>query len=333
MGMMQAWRSHQAGGPSELRLEEVRIPEPDPNEVLIKVRAVGVNFPDGLLIRDLYQIKPPRPLVPGSEFCGVVEDTGANVTRLKRGETVAGASGWGAMSQYITLHEQRLFRVPDGIPTREAAAFLFTYATAYHALRDVGRLRSAETLFVLGAAGGVGSAAVAVGKALGATVIAGVSTQPKLEFALRAGSTSGLIYPASLEAGVGQREFARQLKLLAPGGLDVVLDPVGGAYSEPAMRSLSCGGRHLVVGFTAGIPVVPLNIALLRSCHISGVDWRTFIEKEPARNERNLEALFDMWQSRQIEPTVAEVYPFHAAPEAIARLEGREAMGKIVVTL
>lgn len=331
---MKAWVSHEAGDPSTLVLEETRIPEPRGDEVLVRVQAVGVNFPDGLFIRDLYQIKPPRPFVPGSEFCGVVEKTGANATHLKRGDVVVGASGWGAMSEYVALPEDRLFRIPDDLPREEAAAFLFTYATAYHALHDSGRLSAGETLVVLGAAGGVGSAAVGVGKALGATVIAGASTQAKIDFAVGCGATDGLVYDADLPTGDGQRELTRQLKALAPAaGVDVVLDPVGGPYTEPALRSLARGGRHLVVGFAAGIPRVPLNIALLRSCHIIGVDWRTFIQEERAANEKNMEVLFALWRSRQIQPQVTELFPFEAAPTAIARLDERQAMGKIVVSL
>ena len=328
---MRAWVSHEAGGPATLVLEEMRVPEPRANEVLVRVAAVGVNFPDSLLIRDRYQIKPPRPFVPGSEFCGVVENAG--VSRLHRGDVVIGGCGWGAMADYIVVPADRLVRIPDSLPRTEAAAFLFTYATAYHALHDAGRLAAGETLVVLGAAGGVGSAAIELGAARGATVIAGASTQSKIDFAMKRGATAGVVYDGDLQAGDAQKALAHRLKELVPHGCDVVLDPVGGAYTEPALRSLARGGRHLVIGFTAGIPRVPLNLALLKSCHIIGVDWRTFILEEPAANARNIDRLLEMWQSRSITPAVTDLFPFEAAPEAIARLESRKATGKIVVNL
>lgn len=330
---MKAWVSHSAGGPETLVLEERPVPTPREGEVLVRVQAVGVNFPDGLLIRDLYQVKPPRPLVPGSEFCGIVEGITAGVTRLQPGDVVIGRCGWGAMSEYVVLPQDRCVRIPDSLPRAEAAAFLFTYATAYHALHDAGRLQAGETLVVLGAAGGVGSAAIEVGRALGARVLAAASTQAKLAFAMSRGAAGGLVYDADLQAGDRQKVLATQLKELAPGGADVILDPVGGAYTEPAMRSLARGGRHLVVGFTAGIPRVPLNLALLKSSHIIGVDWRMFVQEEPEANARNVEALLAMWQDRLIEPQVTERFPLSAAPAAIARLESRDAVGKIVIEM
>ena len=332
MTTTRAWVSHQAGGPATLALEEVQVPRPRGNEVLVRVQAIGINFPDGLLIRDLYQVRPTRPLVPGSEFCGVVEDIGAEATYLQRGDVVVGATGWGAMSEYFAAAEDRLFRIPNTFPPEEAAAFVFTHATAYHALHDAGRIQAGETLLVLGAAGGIGSAAVGLGRAFGAKVIAGASTQQKVDFAMAAGATVGLTYDSDLQTGDGQRAFAATLNELAPGGLDLVLDPVGGPYTEPAMRRLCRGGRHLVVGFAAGIPRVPLNIALLRSCQIIGVDWRTFVERERPANEENLKSLFAMWQREQIHPTVTELFPFEEAPAAIARVEERRAIGKIVVS-
>ena len=333
MHVTRAWVSHTPGGPATLALKEMRVPEPGVDDVLVRVQAVGVNFLDSLLIRDLYQVKPPRPLVPGGEFCGVVEDAGPAVTQLQRGDVVIGICGWGALSEYIAVAEDRLVRIPEILPRAEAAAFLFTYATAFHALRDAGRLRSGETLMVLGAAGGVGSAAIDVGAAFGATVIAGASTQAKLDFAMKRGATAGFVYDVDLQAGDGQKALAAELKELVPQGVDVVLDPVGGPYTEPTLRSLAGGGRHLVIGFTAGIPRVPLNLTLLKRCHIIGVDWRTFIQEKPDASERNMETLLAMWQGRVIRPEVTELFPFEAASAAIARLESRQAVGKIVVSI
>lgn len=333
MNSMRVWVSHNAGGPETLVLEDRPIPVPADGELLVRIEAVGINFPDGLLLRDLYQVKPPRPLVPGSEFCGTVERTGVGVTQFQRGDVVIGRCGWGALSEYMALPQDRCVQVPDNLPRAEAAGLLFAYATAYHALHDAAHLQPGETLLVLGAAGGVGSAAVEIGCALGAHVVAAASSEQKLAFARSLGASGGLVYDAELQAGEGQKALAARLKALAPSGIDVVIDPVGGAYTEPALRSLALGGRHLVVGFAAGIPRVPLNLTLLKSSHIIGVDWRTFVLREPGANTRNVEALLALWQGGQIAPPVTERFPFSAAPAAIARLESREAMGKIVVFL
>lgn len=330
---MKAWISQHAGGPETLALEERPVPVPQPGELLVRVQAVGINFPDSLLIRDLYQVKPPRPLVPGSEFCGVVEALGPGVTQFRRGDVVIGRCGWGAMSEYVAMAQDRCVRIPATLPRAAAASFLFTYATAYHALHDAAGLQAGETLLVLGAAGGVGSAAIDVGRALGARVLAAASSPAKLEFALSRGASGGLVYDADLQPGEGQKLLAAKLKALAPEGVQVVLDPVGGPYTEPALRSLARGGCHLVVGFTAGIPRVPLNIALLKRSRIVGVDWRMFVQEQPAANARNVEALLGLWQGQAIAPQVSEIFPFAAAPAAIARLESRAALGKIVVAL
>jgi|SRR5450830_1364549 len=330
---MKVWVSREPGGPESLVLEDWPIPTIGDGELLIRVRAVGVNFPDSLLIRDMYQVKPPRPLVPGSEFCGVVEQVGADSRQFARGDVVIGRCGWGAMSEYLALSQDRCVKIPDRLPTAEAAAFQFAYATAYHALHDAGRLRSGETLLVLGAAGGVGAAAVEVGRAMGARVIAAVSSSAKLEFAKTRGADDGVIYDAGLHAGEGQKEFASDLKRILPNGADVVFDPVGGVYSEPVLRNLGRGGRLLVVGFTAGIPRVPLNLTLLKRAHIVGVDWRMFIQEEPAANASNLQTLLKMWHDGLLSPQVTERFALSMAPDAIARLESRAALGKIVVTL
>lgn len=330
---MKAWMSHAAGGPEMLVLEERPEPEAGEGELLVRVQAVGVNFPDGLLIRDRYQVKPPRPFAPGGEFCGVVERVGAGVSGFRAGDVVLGRCGWGAMAERIALSQERCVRIPAGFPPDEAAAFLFAYATAYHALHDAARIQPGETLLVLGAAGGVGSAAVDLGRAAGARVLAGASSEAKLAFARSCGAADGLVYDADLPPGEAQQALARRLKALAPGGVDVVFDPVGGAYAEPALRSLGRGGRHLVVGFTAGIPRMPLNLALLKRCRIIGVDWRAFVNEEPEANARNVDALLSLWAQRRVRPQVTEVFDMASAPEAIRRMESRSVMGKLVVSL
>lgn len=330
---MKAWLSHVAGGPETLVLEEVPVPEAAEGELLVRVQAVGINYPDGLLIRDLYQVKPARPFAPGGEFCGVVESVGTGVSRFQVGDVVLGRCGWGAMAERIALSQDRCVRIPSGFPPAEAAAFLFTYATTYHALHDAARLQPGETLLVLGAAGGVGSAAIDLGRAAGARVLACASSEAKLAFAKSCGAVDGLVYDADLQPGDAQKALARQLKTLAPEGVDVVFDPVGGAYAEPALRSLASGGRHLVVGFTAGIPRMPLNLTLLKRCHIIGVDWRAFVNEEPEANARNVDALLALWAQGRIQPQVTDVFDMASAPEAIRRIESRSVMGKLVVRL
>lgn len=329
---MKAWMSHAPGGPETLVLQELPDPVPGNGEVVVKIDAVGINYPDGLLIRDLYQVKPERPFIPGSEFCGVVENTGPEVLNLRVGDLVIGRCGWGAMADRIAVAEQRCVRVPPETPRAQAAAFMFAYATAYHALSDAGQLRAGQTVLVLGAAGGVGSAAVEVARALGARVVAAVSSESKLAFALAHGAAAGLVYDTRIEGRDAQQALARRIKEVVGGdGCDVVFDPVGGGYTEPALRSLRRGGRHLVVGFTAGIPSVPLNLALLMSRHIIGVDWRSFVHEDPQLNDRNVQSLLAMWREGLLQPEVTETYRLADAPAAIARLDARSAIGKIVV--
>lgn len=328
---MKTWISPHAGGPETLSLAERPEPQAREGELLIRIHAVGINFPDSLLLRDLYQVKPPRPLTPGSEFCGTVLRVADGVDGFAEGDLVIGRCGWGAMAEVFAVTADRCVRVRPTLPRIEAAAFMFAYATAYHALHDRGQLQPDQTLLVLGAAGGVGTAAVEVGRAMGARVIACASTEAKLAHAIAHGAEAGLVYESRLETGEDQKQLAARLKALAPAGVDVVFDPVGGAYTEPALRSLALGGRHLVVGFTAGIPRVPLNLVLLKSSQIVGVDWRTFSSQLAAANAANIDALLAMWDQGRIAPRVTEVFPFTAAPEAIARLASRDAIGKIVV--
>lgn len=330
---MRAWLSRDPGGPQTLQLAEIDDPRPGPGEVLVSIDAVGVNFPDGLLIRDLYQVKPPRPLIPGSEYCGVVKAIGEGVTRVSPDDVVIGSCGWGAMADLLVVAEDRCTRIPASLPRATAATFMFAYATAYHALVDLADLQPNQTVVVLGAAGGVGAAAVDLASAIGATVIACASSEEKVGFARDRGAQVGYVYDAHLQPGDKQKALSSALKELAPSGADVVLDPVGGAYAEPALRALGRGGKHLVVGFTAGVPRIPLNLPLLKGCQIIGVDWRTFVRSETGANARNVESLMAMWRSGQITPAAPEIFEFAHAPAAIARLESRAAVGKIAVTV
>jgi NADPH2:quinone reductase len=329
---MKSWLSRTPGGPETLVLEGTDVPRPGTGELLVRVLAVGINYPDALLIRDQYQVKVPRPFAPGAEFTGEVEAVGAGVHDFSSGDRVIARCGWGGLTERAVVSSGNCVRLPAEMSPVAAAGFLFIYATAYHALRDVAEIRAGETMLVLGAAGGVGSAAVDLGRALGARVVVAASSKDKVDYALSRGATSGLAYPPDMSAPGAQRELAQALKgLVGAEGADVVFDPVGGAYSEPALRALGPGGRHLVVGFAAGIPRLPLNLVLLKRCKILGVDWRAFLTEDPAANDRNVQSLLALWREGRIHPDKPQTFSFDRAPDAIERVERRLAVGKIVV--
>lgn len=331
---MKALLSKQPGGPETLVLEEVPDPRPGPGEVLLAVKACGVNYPDALIVQDLYQLKPERPFAPGAEVSGVVEAVGSGVDRLKAGDRVIGSAGWGGMAEKLALKAERCISIPDSMPFDEAAAFILTYGTAHHALKDRAKLQTGETLLVLGAAGGVGLAAVEIGKAAGARVIAAASSQEKVDFAKQHGADEGVVYPAGPFDKTGQRSLADLFKkACGENGADVIYDPVGGDYSEAALRAIAWEGRFLVIGFTAGIPRPPLNLALLKSCQIVGVYWGAFTQHNPKANAANNRELIDLYVKGAIKPEISERFPLAKAGEAIARLAARKAMGKIVVTM
>lgn len=331
---MKALLSRIPGGAESLSVEEIEESAPGPNEVLVRVRACGVNYSDTLLIRDLYQVKPPRPFSPGAEVCGDIERIGEGVAGLVPGDRVIGRCGWGGMAEKLVLTADRCVRIPPDAPVAKAAAFLFSYATAYHALTDRAGLQRGETLLVLGAAGGVGSAAIQIGCALGARVLAAASSEEKLDFARGIGAQGGYVYPAAVDAGEGAKALAAGFKeLTGKAGADVIFDPVGGVYTEAALRSIARDGRHLVVGFTAGIPKLPLNLTLLKSCQVIGVDWRTFIIHHAARNEANTADLLRMWREGTLSPPDPHIYRLEHAAQAIARLAARDVAGKLVVSI
>ncbi|MCF2522469.1 NADPH:quinone oxidoreductase family protein [Bradyrhizobium sp. G127] len=328
---MQALLSRCPGGPETLLLEDVPDPQMGSGQILISIAACGVNFPDLLLIQDLYQAKPPRPFAPGAEVAGVVTDVGRDVQGFKVGDRVIGRCGWGGMAEKIALEPERCTHIPKSMPFEHAAAFLFTHATSYYALVTRAQLRPGETVLVLGAAGGVGIAAVQIAKALGARVIAAVSSEDKLAFARAHGADDGLIYSSAMDTS-DARDFSRSLKtIVGSNGANVVFDPVGGPISEPALRVTVEGGRYLVLGFTAGIPRVPLNLPLLKSCDILGVNWRTLVLSHPEINEANQQELFRLYNRGLIAPIVTETFPLELAADAISKLQNRGAMGKMVI--
>lgn len=331
---MRAVLSKVAGGPETLVLEEIAEPVAGPGQVLVRVAAVGANFPDSLIISDRYQFRPGRPFSPGGELAGTVEAVGEGVVDFAAGDRVVAITIWGAMCEKVAVDAWRCARIPDDMPFDEAAAFLITYGTSYHALVDRARLAAGETLLVLGAAGGVGLAGVEIGKALGARVVAAASSREKVDVALRVGADVGVVYDPRLAEGDGQKALAAEFKkACGSDGAAVVLDPVGGAYSEPALRSIAWLGRFLVVGFPAGIARIPLNLPLLKGCDVLGIFWGSALERDPARHREALAELFDLYGLGRIKPLISARFPLDRAAEAIVELSARRANGKIVVTV
>ena len=331
---MKALLSKSVGGPETLVLEDVPSPKARPGWAVVSVKAVGVNYPDVLIIEDKYQFKPNRPFAPGGEISGVVKEVGEGVTNVKVGDRVLGNTGWGGMAEELALEASRLIKLPESMPFDEAAAFIMTYGTSYYGLKDRGFLKPGQTLLVLGAAGGVGLAAVELGKAMGARVIAAASSQEKVDLAIGRGAESGVVYPLGPFDRDGQKALSEQFKAACgPEGANVIYDGVGGDYAEASLRCMAWEGRFLVIGFPAGIPRIPLNLALLKSCDIVGVFWGTAVARDPAAHQQNVKELLEMYAAGKIKPHVSEHFPLERAGEAIAHLASRKAMGKVVVTV
>jgi NADPH2:quinone reductase len=322
---MRAVRCHELSGPSSLRVDEIAGPVAGAGEVLIEVRAAGVNFPDVLVTRGKYQFKSEPPFVPGGEVAGVVAEVGAGVRSLAVGDRVAATMLQGAFAERVVVPELAAVKLPDAVSFPIGAATLLTYATTLHALEDRAHLAAGETLLVLGAAGGVGVAAIELGKRLGARVIAAASTDEKVAFCLRHGADLGICY--------GREDLKERTKQLTGGaGVDVVYDPVGGPLAEQALRGIAWQGRYLVVGFASGeIPKIPLNLTLLKGCDIVGVFWGSFAMREPAKNRAHAARILDWVAAGQLTPHIDREYPFAEAGEALARLERREVLGKVVL--
>ncbi len=331
--MMKAMMSHEPGGAETLKMTELETPAPGPGQLRIAVKASGVNFPDTLIIRDLYQFKPPRPFAPGGEIAGIVEAVGDNVSDFKEGDRVLSGGVNGGFATHFIAEAIRTHKIPDAMPFDEAAAFMLTYGTSHYALKDRAKIQAGESLFILGAAGGVGAAAIELGKAFGAKVIAGVSSDDKADFCKSIGADETLLYPRSLDRDA-QKALCNDVKKLCGGeGADVVYDAVGGDYAEPALRALAWEGRYLVVGFPAGIPKIPLNLTLLKGCQIVGVFWGAFTMRNPARNAEHVAELFQLYDEGKIRPRVTATFPLEKAAEALALLEQRKATGKVVLSV
>jgi NADPH2:quinone reductase len=317
----------QYGPPDTLTLEDQPSPAPGPGEVVVRVHAASLNFPDLLIIQNKYQLKPPLPFAPGSELAGVVERVGEGVSGVAPGDRVMAVTGYGAFAEQVTVDAARLVPVPEGMDDATAAAFLLTYGTCDHALRDRARLAAGETLLVLGAAGGVGIAAIEVGKALGARVVACASSDDKLA-ACREHGADATIHST--------REDLREAlkRITGARGVDVVLDPVGGPQTELALRSTAWRGRLMVVGFAAGeIPKIPLNLALLKGCSIAGVFWGDFARREPGAFAESVAQLGRWYQEGKLRPHVSATFPLARAKDAFDLLASRKVIGKVVLTM
>ena len=310
-------------GPDGIEIRELPDPEPRKGQVVVEVQAAGVNFPDILMTRGMYQHRPPVPFAPGAELAGVVSSVGEGVKRTRIGDRVMALVPHGAFVSHIALREGQLVQVPRSMDLETAAAFAFTYATSWHALVDRAKLQARERLLVLGAAGGVGLAAVEIGTALGAEVVAAASTDAKLALCKEHGATHGIRYDQT-----DLKAAAKQL-----GGMDVVYDPVGGDFSEPAMRALRPFGRHLVIGFAAGsIPAVRWNLMLLKQCSVMGVAWGSWALSHPAEHATNMEQLFGLHRDGKLNPHVSKRYGLDEVSQALRDMDARRVLGKVVIT-
>jgi NADPH2:quinone reductase len=313
-------------GPLEkLAVEDMPSPTAGPGQVVVDVKAAALNFPDALMVQGLYQVKPPLPFSPGAEVAGIVKAVGQGVQGLKAGDRVIGFPGTGGFAEECAVAAGKIMPLPENMDFATGAALVLTYGTSLHALQDCGRLQPGETLLVLGAAGGVGAAAVEIGKAMGARVIAAASNGDKLALCRQLGADETIDY---------SREDLRQRALALTGekGVDVVCDPVGGGYTEPALRALAWRGRLLIVGFAAGeIPKIPLNLALLKERSLIGVYWGDSVRHDPRGHMRNMQQLMAWFAEGKVRPVVSERFPLARAPEAMRRLLDRQVKGKVVI--
>jgi NADPH2:quinone reductase len=317
----------EAYGPIDnLVVKDIPSPVPGPKQLLVEVHAAAVNFPDALMVQGLYQVKPPLPFTPGAEISGIVKSVGAEVKHYKAGDRVIALTSTGGFAEECIVESAKAMPLPAGMDFDTGAALVLTYCTSLHALKDCGHLKPNETLVVLGAAGGVGISAIEIGKAMGARVIAAASTDDKLALCRKVGADDTVNYST-------ENLKDRINELTAGKGADVVYDPVGGPYTEPAVRALAWRGRLLVIGFAAGeIPKIPLNLALLKERSIIGVYWGDSTKHDPTGHLANLHQINEWFAAGKIRPVVSESFPLAAAKEAIAKIANRQVKGKIVVT-
>lgn len=324
---MKAVLCKQHGLPDTLVLEEIASPKAGAKQVVITVKACGVNFPDTLIIQNKYQFKPELPFSPGGEVAGIIKEVGEGVSHLNVGDTVIAMTGWGGFAEEVLTDASRVFPVPPVFDFKTAATFAYVFGTSYHALKDRAQLKEGETVLVLGASGGVGLAAVQLAKVMGAKVIAAASTEAKLAVCSQYGADAVVNYTDD--------NWREQIKTLTDGkGVDVVYDAVGGHYAEPALRSMAWNGRYLVVGFAAGdIPKIPLNLPLLKGCAVVGVFWGEFATRQKKDNQANMMQLFGWLMQGKIKPHISAEYPLEQAAQALNDLLARKATGKVVLVV
>lgn len=322
---MKAVLCKQYGPPESLVVEDVPSPSADAGQVVIDVHASGVNFPDLLIIENKYQFKPPLPFSPGGEVAGVVKEVGSGVTNVKVGDRVLASPGFGGFAEEVSCAAQAVMPIPKEMDFATASAFLMTYGTSHYALKDRAQLKAGESLLVLGAAGGVGLSAVEIGKVLGARVIAAASADKKLEVCKQHGADDVINY--------AREDLKKRVKELTGGqGADVVYDPVGGDFSEAALRATAWEGRFLVIGFAAGpIPKIPLNLTLLKGCDIRGVFWGAFVARDPQRHAANVKELLDWYVAGKVKPEIYAKYPMKDVAKALDDISSRRVTGKVVL--
>lgn len=326
---MQAWICDNPTGVDALTWQTLPMPEPGPGQVLVAIEAASLNFPDVLIVQNKYQIKPPLPFVPGAEFAGTVTAVGEGVTHLRVGSKVAALSGTGGFGTHTLVSAALCMPLPAGFPAVDAAAFIMTYATSYHALIDRATLQAGETVLILGAAGGVGTAAIQIAKAAGARVIAAASSAEKCATCQKLGADATLNYSEHTPSG----SLREQIKQLTGGkGPDVVYDPVGGEWAEPVFRSMAWRGRYLVVGFAGGpIPSLPMNLPLLKGASLVGVFWGEFAKREPRANAAMMQTLAQWYGQGKVKPLIHQTLPMSDLKQAYAQMSTRSVMGKLVM--
>ena len=329
---MKAFLCKEFGPIESHKVEEIEDPVAGPGEVVVSIKATGISFPDVLIVQGLYQFKPPFPFSPGSEISGVVSSVGEGVTMHKKGDRVMGSIGSGGLREKGVYLEQQLMPLPETMDFNTAAGFPLNYGTTYHAFKQRGELKAGQSVLVLGAGGGLGITAIHIAKAMGAKVIAAASSQEKIDLCKKEGADEGIIYEREMDRDL-QKKFSDQIKEVTGGGVDMIYDLVGGDYAEPALRAIARHGKYLVIGFTAGIPKMPLNLTLLKECQIVGVFWGQFAGVEYAENQQNFKELFDLHAEGKIKPFVTETYSLDESATAIKTLEDRKVLGKVVVSM
>ena len=329
---MKAFLCKEFGPVDSHKVEEIDDPIAGPGEVVVDIKATGISFPDVLIVQGLYQFKPPFPFSPGSEISGVISSIGEGVTLHQEGDRFMGSIVSVGLREKGVYSEHHLMPLPESMDFDTAAGFPLNYGTTYHAFKQRGELKEGQSVLVLGAGGGLGITAIHIAKAMGAKVIAAASSQEKIDLCLREGADEGIIYERDMDRDL-QKKFSDQIKEATGGGVDMIYDLVGGDYAEPALRAIARHGKYLVIGFTAGIPKMPLNLTLLKECQIVGVFWGQFAAIDQAENQENFKELFELHAQGKIKPFVSETYSLEEAATAIKTLEDRKVLGKVVVRM